>query len=82
MNDFKTSIYFIEKCLDIAKATSDLKAEMQANHQLGVAYEAAKDTMASTGFNERHLELARQCADVDHENLACKELVRCCTGRL
>lgn len=74
--DCKTCIYFLEKCLDIAKSTSDVGAEMSASHRLGCAYEALKDTVACTGFHERHLQMAREQGDVAQENIACRELVR------
>ena len=33
--DWKTSIFFHEKCLEVAQLTADMRAEMSANHALG-----------------------------------------------
>jgi hypothetical protein len=39
--DGLTGIYFLEKCLDIARLTNDVRSEMLANHNLGLALEQA-----------------------------------------
>ena len=40
VDDPKTGVYFYEKCLEIARLTSDVRGEMEANHHLGRAHEA------------------------------------------
>ena len=34
--DWKTSIFFHEKCLEVAQLTADMRAEMAADHSLGM----------------------------------------------
>ena len=40
--DGVTGVYFLEKCLEIARLTSDSLSEMLANHNLGLAFEQAR----------------------------------------
>jgi hypothetical protein len=37
--DNHTGVYFLEKCLEIARLTKDAVSEMLANHNLGLAHE-------------------------------------------
>ncbi|RYY79593.1 hypothetical protein EON63_17130 [archaeon] len=36
--DHKTGYFFHEKCLEVAQLTNDIRAEMGANHSLGMLY--------------------------------------------
>lgn len=57
--DFGTAVFFYEKCLDIATLTSDIRAEMTANHSLGVVYQnTGKNNDMARRCHERHNELA------------------------
>lgn len=37
--DWRTSIFFHEKCLEVSQLTTDIRAEMSANHELGCVYQ-------------------------------------------
>ena len=40
--DGATGIYFLEKCLEIARLTNDTLSEMLANHNLGLAFDQVR----------------------------------------
>ncbi len=40
--DNHTGVYFLEKCLEIARLTKDAVSEMLANHNLGLAHEQVR----------------------------------------
>ena len=50
-DDSKTGIYFYEKCLEIARLTSDPLGEMRANHRLGLAYENLATLIGPSNHN-------------------------------
>jgi len=56
--DFRTSLFFHEKCLDIATLTTDMRAEMTANHNLGCVYQRMDKMVEARRCHERHEELA------------------------
>ena len=56
--DWRTAIYFHEKCLEVSQLTSDLRAEMNANHALGTVYQKMGDWDRAKTFHERHQEIA------------------------
>lgn len=56
--DYKTSIYFYEKCLDIAESMDDIAQQGNANLNLGLTHDAMGDTATAIKFHERHLQLA------------------------
>lgn len=56
--DWRTAIYFHEKCLEVSQLTSDLRAEMTANHALGTVYQKMGDWEMAKGYHERHEEVA------------------------
>ena len=74
--DLKTAVYFYEKCLEIARLTSDAVGEMNANHHLGLSHAALGDVPTATGFHERHLDLAKASAAEDQAKRACMELTK------
>lgn len=57
--DWKTAIFFQEKCLEVAQLTTDLKAEMLANHTLGIIYQAMNNYDAAKIYHEKHEEIAK-----------------------
>jgi tetratricopeptide (TPR) repeat protein len=63
--DWKTAIFFQEKCLEVAQLTTDLKAEMLANHTLGEVYQQMNDYERARACHERHEEIARAIDSAD-----------------
>ena len=64
--DWKTCIFFHQKCLDVAQLTSDLRAEMLSNHSLGLVYQEMNDYQTARNYHERHEEIAAS-VDVEEE---------------
>lgn len=56
--DWKTSIFFHEKCLEVAQLTADMRAEMAANHSLGCVYQKMEDFEMAQKHHERHEAIA------------------------
>ena len=56
--DFQTALFFHEKCLDIGTMTSDVRAEMSANHALGVVYQKLHNYEAAASHHEQHEQIA------------------------
>jgi tetratricopeptide (TPR) repeat protein len=56
--DWKTAIFFQKKCLEVAQLTTDLKAEMSANHTLGEVYQQMGEYGDARERHERHEEIA------------------------
>lgn len=56
--DYKTSIYFYEKCLDLAESMEDLAQQCNSNLNLGLTHDAMGDTAAAIRFHEKHKEIA------------------------
>jgi tetratricopeptide (TPR) repeat protein len=56
--DWKTAIFFQKKCLEVAQLTTDLKAEMAANHTLGEVYQQMGEFNEARLRHERHEEIA------------------------
>lgn len=75
VNDCKTGIYFHEKCLEIARLTSDRLGEMRANHALGLAHQSISNTANAVMYHERHLALATEAANDDETCAANRELM-------
>lgn len=57
-HDYKTGIFFHDKCLEVAQLTNDIRAEMSANHSLGSIHQAVGNFDSAREFHERHEELA------------------------
>jgi hypothetical protein len=57
--DYKTSIYFYEKCLDLAESMEDLAQQCNSNLNLGLTHDAMGDTAAAIRFHEKHKEIAQ-----------------------
>jgi tetratricopeptide (TPR) repeat protein len=64
--DWKTAIFFLDKCLEVAQLTTDIRAEMAANHILGSVYQSMHEFDTARAFHERHEKLA-YAVDVDDE---------------
>jgi tetratricopeptide (TPR) repeat protein len=58
--DWLTSVFFHEKCLEVSQLTADARAEMSANHALGIVYQKMLDFETAKEFHERHEEIAKQ----------------------
>lgn len=64
--DWKTAIFFLDKCLEVAQLTTDLRAEMAANQVLGSVYQSMGEFETARAFHERHETLA-YAVDIDDE---------------
>jgi tetratricopeptide (TPR) repeat protein len=58
-SDFQTSIFFHKKCLDVAGMTSDMRAEMAADHALGTIYQRIDNFDVARRYHEHHEEVAQ-----------------------
>ena len=58
--DWRTSIFFHEKCLEVSQLTADARAEMAANHALGIVYQKFLEFEMSRKYHEKHEEIAKQ----------------------
>jgi hypothetical protein len=56
-SDYRTAIFFFEKCLDIAILTTDMRAEMGANHSLGCVYQKMKNIKPVSCIEQKPYEL-------------------------
>lgn len=74
--DWKTAIFFQEKCLEVAQLTTDMKAEMTANHTLGEVYQQMNSYEQARVCHERHEEIARAIDNADEIVSANVELHR------
>lgn len=63
--DWKTAIFFQEKCLEVAQLTLDMRAEMTANHTLGEIYQQMNDFESAQRCHERHEEIATSVDDAE-----------------
>jgi len=74
-SDFKTSIYFYEKCLDVAESMEDKEKQADATLNLGLCHDALGNSNLVLDYLERHLRLARQCEDSDRVVTASRHLL-------
>lgn len=58
LKDWKTSIFFYEKCYELSLLTADKLAEMSANHHLGIIYQQMREISTARSFHEKHEALA------------------------
>ena len=72
--DWKTAIFFQKKCLEVAQLTTDLKAEMSANHTLGEVYQQMGEYGEARLKHERHEEIAESIDSLDDVVMANVEL--------
>lgn len=72
----KIAIFYLEKCLDIARAVSDVAKEQAAQHSLGLANEALHEHALALEHHETHRSLAENAEDAHQIVLACAQLVR------
>lgn len=56
--DWRTSIFFHEKCLEVSQLTTDIRAEMSANHELGCVYQKMNIFEVARKYHEKHEEKA------------------------
>ena len=74
--DWRTSIFFHEKCLEVSQLTADARAEMTANHALGVVYQKMMDYETAQKYHEKHEEVAKLYDVVEEVAKANVELYR------
>jgi len=74
MSDFKTSIYFREKCLEIAKLVGYVEGELLASRELGIAHEKLDNIPECIKFYEKAHQLAQ--GDEEASNKANRDLVQ------
>lgn len=74
-SDYKTAIYFYEKCLDLAEQCGDLAQQCSSNLNLGLTHDKMGDIQQAILFHERHLEIARRMGAQSRILLANQQLV-------
>ncbi len=74
--DWKTGIFFHDKCLEVSQLTSDVRAEMTANNSLGIIHQAMADFVSARKYHERHEELALSVDLSEDVSLANLELYK------
>lgn len=74
--DWRTAIYFHEKCLEVAKLTADSRAEMCALHASGEVCQKMGDYESALKFHVRHEEQARLFDVIEEVKRANIELYR------
>uniref|UniRef100_A0A6U4KN14 Tetratricopeptide repeat protein 29 n=2 Tax=Hemiselmis andersenii TaxID=464988 RepID=A0A6U4KN14_HEMAN len=56
-HDYKTSIYFLTKALDVARLAEDAEREADANQMLGLAHERMGSLRTAIEFHETHRDI-------------------------
>jgi tetratricopeptide (TPR) repeat protein len=56
--DWKTGFFFHEKCLEVSQLTNDVRAEMTANHSLGLINQLMNNYEKARIHHEKHEQLA------------------------
>ena len=69
-----TSVLFYEKGLETAQASKNRLSEAKANHNMGVAQQAAGNTDKAIVYHERELAMAEDLEDEEQIRLAAAEL--------
>ena len=52
--DWRTSIFFYEKCLQVSRLTADIRAEMAAYHSLGIVHQNMGEFEEARKYHEKH----------------------------
>ena len=73
--DFKTAIYFYEKCLEISETMDDARRQCVANLCLGLTHEKLNEIIKSIRYHERHLALAKHINDATAQDVANRHLI-------
>jgi tetratricopeptide (TPR) repeat protein len=73
MDDYRTSVYFREKCLEISKLVADTEGELIASRELGAAHEKLHNVPESIKYYEKAHQLAQ--GDPEHGEKANRDLV-------
>jgi tetratricopeptide (TPR) repeat protein len=58
--DFKTMIFFYEKCLEIARIAKDQACEMRVLSKIGLGYHTLKELEKAREYQELHVALAQE----------------------
>lgn len=56
--DWRTSIFFYEKCLQVSQLTADMRAEMAAYHSLGIVHQNMAEFEVARKYHEKHEAVA------------------------
>uniref|UniRef100_A0A7S0J6Y6 Tetratricopeptide repeat protein 29 n=1 Tax=Calcidiscus leptoporus TaxID=127549 RepID=A0A7S0J6Y6_9EUKA len=74
LGDQRTTVYFWEKCSEIARLTADAEGETAAIRALGIAHEALHDVTTAISYYEKLLNLATTSGLEKTERLASTHL--------
>lgn len=74
-SDFKTAIYFYEKCLEISETMDDARRQCVANLCLGLTHDKLNEVLKSIKYHERHLALAKHINDNTAQDVASRHLI-------
>ena len=74
--DYKTSIFFHEKRLDVAQLVGDDRSMMSANHSIGIIYQKCDDYETAKKFHEKHEETALNYDVAEEVAVANTELLK------
>lgn len=73
-DDYQTSVEYLRKCLDKAKACHDLAADGLANYKLGLAYKVLNRQDLRIEHLQNYLNICRQTQDFVGEGIASSAL--------
>lgn len=83
--DVTTSIFFLEKCIEVAKLTRNQEEECNALHNLGAAYVKELQYMKATKCHEEALGIAKEMMEtssIEKANLKLTQVYRKVAGSL
>lgn len=72
----KTSVYFLERALEIATSSGNDEARMDMCRLLGGSYETMGDSVKAVSYHQAHQELAIKLDDASQRASASSQLVR------
>lgn len=75
VHDYKTAIYFYEKCLDIGEDMQDIVMQCHANLHLGITHDSMGDISTAIKFHEKHANLAHKLQDLSRIQQANHQLI-------
>lgn len=74
--DFKTAIYFFEKCYDLAEHLNDPSKQTMANFNLGITYDRMGDVANSIVFHEKNLEILLQLQSLQGQSSSVEAAIK------
>jgi tetratricopeptide (TPR) repeat protein len=72
----RMGLFFMDRLLEVAKLTNDVKSEMRAHHELGSAEEELGHDESALVHHHSHRELATTAGVEEEKALACRHLAR------